>query len=97
MSHNIASDTKWIYEVRGGVFLGLGERIELADGWWFSTHTGQFGPFETEQQALDAAGDASDASAELNILASPDDPLPVTDAGEIYPLYSMRGDQDDVA
>jgi hypothetical protein len=83
---NIASDEKYVFEVRGGVNLSLGERIALADGWWFSTNSEPFGPFETDQEALDAAGDASDATAKLYLLLSPTPPLPVTDPGEVYPL-----------
>ena len=87
---NIRYDEKWIFEVRSGVNLALGERIALTDGWWFSTHAEPFGPFETDQQALDAAAAASDPAAELNILASPQPPLPVTDPGEIFPLKGGR-------
>lgn len=90
MSRNIASDEKWIFEVRGGVHLIFGERTDLADGWWFSTNSEPFGPFATDQEALDAAADASDETAELNILQSPSPPLPVTDPGEIFPLWSGR-------
>jgi len=84
---NIASDTKYIFEVRNGVMLCLGERSPLADGWWFSTNAESFGPFETDQQAMDAACQASDASAELGLMETPDPPLPVTDPGEVFPLW----------
>jgi hypothetical protein len=87
MPRNIACDDKWIFEVRDAVMLGLGERCALADGWWFSSSADTFGPFESEQQALDAADAASDAAAELNILESPTPPLPVTDPGEVFPLW----------
>jgi hypothetical protein len=87
MPHNIACDDKWIFEVRNGVMLGLGERCELSSGWWFSSSADVFGPFETEQQALDAADTAPDAAAELNILESPTPPLPVTSPGEVFPLW----------
>ena len=33
MSQNIASDEKWIFEVRNSVILIFGERTDLADGW----------------------------------------------------------------
>ena len=68
MNRNIASDEKWVFEVRNGVLLIFGERTELADGWWFSTNSEPFGPFNTDQEALDAAAVASDATAELNIV-----------------------------
>jgi hypothetical protein len=87
MTQNIACEEKWIFEVRNGVMLGLGERCELASGWWFSAQTEMFGPFETDQQALDAADAASDPAAMLNILESPELPLPVTDPGEVFPLF----------
>jgi hypothetical protein len=74
---NIVSDTKWIFEVRAGVVLILGERTDLPDGWWFSTTSEPFGPFNTDQDALDAAAVASDAAAELNIVVSPVPPPPV--------------------
>jgi hypothetical protein len=94
MMHNIASDDKYVFEVRNGVMLSLGERIELADGWWFTKNGEPFGPFETDQQALDAASDVSDASVELNLMSSPTSPLPVTDPGEVYPLFSPPADED---
>jgi hypothetical protein len=87
MSRNIASDEKWVFEVRGGVFLIFGERTDLADGWWFSTNSEPFGPFETDQEALEVAAAASDETAELNIVMSPDPPLPVTDPGAVFPLH----------
>lgn len=83
---DIRSDDKWVFEVCDGVLLALGERIALADGWWFSTNADPFGPFETFQQAIDAAAEVSDPAAKLDILASPQPPLPVTDPGEIFPL-----------
>jgi hypothetical protein len=89
MTRNIASDDKWVFEVRGGVNLPLGERCPLADGWWFSTNDAPFGPFATDQEALDAAAAASDDGAELCLLVSPDPPLPVTDPGEVFPLSSI--------
>ena len=70
-----------IFEVRGGVILIFGEHTELANGWWFSTNFAPYGPFATDQEALNAAGDASDATAELNIVPSPTPPLPIHDAG----------------
>jgi hypothetical protein len=90
---NIASDPKWVFEVRGGVLLMFGERTGLPDGWWVGTHSESFGPFETDQAAATAAADASDEIAELNIVLSPDPPLPVTDPGEVYPL--VRQDEDE--
>jgi hypothetical protein len=90
---NIASDEKWVFEVRGGVHLIFGERTRLADGWWFSTNSDPFGPFETDQAAAKAAADASDETAQLNIVWSPVPPLPVTDPGEVYPL--ARQDEDE--
>ena len=87
MTRNIASDEKWVFEVRGGVLLVFGERTELADGWWFSTNSESIGPFATDQAALDAAAAASDETAELNIVQSPNPALPVTDPGEIVPLF----------
>jgi hypothetical protein len=87
MPQNIACEEKWIFEIRNGVMLGLGERCALADGWWFSAQIEMFGPFETDQQALDAADMASDPAAMLNILESPTPPLPVTDPGEVFPLW----------
>ena len=56
MPRNIASDPKFVFEMRGGVLLMFGERTKLADGWWFSTNGPNFGPFATDQEALDAAG-----------------------------------------
>ncbi len=85
MNQNIASDDKWVFEVRNGVVLIFGERTELADGWWFSTNGPSVGPFATDQEALDAADAASDETAELNIVLSPAPPLPVTDAFAVYP------------
>ena len=85
MNRNIASDEKWVFEVRNGVLLIFGERTELADGWWFSTNSEPFGPFNTDQEALDAAAVASDATAELNIVLSPTPPLPVTDPFAVFP------------
>jgi hypothetical protein len=90
MPHNIASDNKYVFEVRSGVNLALGERIALANGWWFSTNAEPFGPFKTDQQALDAADDASDQSAELHLLLSPTPPLPVTDPGAVFPLKRVE-------
>lgn len=87
MSQNIASDEKFVFEVRGGVMLMFGERTALADGWWFSTNSDPFGPFATDQEALDAAAVASDDMAELNIVMSPDPPLPVTDPYEVFPRH----------
>jgi hypothetical protein len=87
MSRNIASDKKWVFEVRGGIILIFGERIDLADGWWFTTNAEPFGPFETDEAAIDAAAEASDDTAELNIVRSPDPPLPVTNPGEVFPLH----------
>ena len=87
MTRNIASDPKWIFEVRGGVLLVFGERTDLADGWWFSTNDEPVGPFTTGQAAFDAAADASDEAAELKIVESPTPALPVTDPGEIVPLF----------
>lgn len=87
MTRNIASDPKWIFEVRGGVLLVFGERTDLADGWWFSTNDEPVGPFATGQAAFDAAADASDEAAELKIVESPTPALPVTDPGEIVPLF----------
>ena len=55
MTRNIVSDPKFVFEVRGGVLLMRGERTKLADGWWFSTNSDTFGPFATDQEALDAA------------------------------------------
>jgi hypothetical protein len=75
----------------GGVLLALGERSTLADGWWFSTNADPFGPFETFQQTIDAAAAVSDPAAKLDILASPQSPLPVTDPGEIFPLLEGGG------
>jgi hypothetical protein len=75
VSRNIASDDKYVFEVRGGVDLSLGERIALADGWWFSTNADPFGPFETDQAALNAAAAASDETAELHLAQSPIPPL----------------------
>ena len=86
---NIRHDAKWIFEVRNGVNLALGERIALADGWWFSTNADPFGPFATDQAALDTAAAASNPTVELNIISSPNPPLPVTDPGEIFPLKVM--------
>jgi|SRR5260370_26926019 hypothetical protein len=80
MNQNITSDEKWIFEVRNGVILIFGERTEFADGWWFSTNAESFGPFSTDQKAIDAAAVASDATASLNIIENPSPPLPVTDA-----------------
>ena len=83
MTRNIASDEKWIFEVRRGVLLIFGERTDLADGWWFSTTNDEpVGPFVTDQEALDAAADVSDETTELNIMKSPSPALPVTDPGE---------------
>jgi hypothetical protein len=79
-----------VFEVRGGVNLSLGERIALADGWWFSTNSDPFGPFETDQAALNAAAASSDATVELHVLVSPTPPLPVTDPGEIFPSERRR-------
>jgi hypothetical protein len=90
MNQNIASDEKWIFEVRGGVILIFGERTELADGWWFSTNSDPVGPFATDQEALDAADEASDETAELNIVLSPSPPLPVTDAFAVFPRSRPR-------
>ena len=90
MTRNIASDDKYVFEVRNGVDLSLGERIKLADGWWFTTNSEPFGPFITDQEALDAAADASDETAGLYILQSPNPPLPVTDPGEVFPLWSGK-------
>ena len=87
---NIAADEKWIFEVRNGVLLIFGERTELADGWWFSTNSNSVGPFATDQEALDAADEASDETAELNIIESPTPPLPVTDAFAVYPPAKPR-------
>ena len=81
---NIASGSKFVFEVRGGVLLMFGERTELADGWWFSTNSDNFGPFASDQEALDAAADASDDTAELGFVPSPDPPFPVTDPGEVF-------------
>ena len=39
-------------------------------------------------RALDAAADASDDTAELGFVPSPDPPFPVTDPGEVFPLWS---------
>ena len=94
MTRNIASDDKWVFEVRGGVLLVFGERINLADGCWFGTEGDPFGPFATDQEALDAAASASDETAELNILATPSEPLPVTDPGEVVPLLRQRDETD---
>jgi hypothetical protein len=85
MNRNIASDEKWIFEVRNGVLLIFGERTDLADGWWFSTNSDPIGPFATDQEALDAADEASDETAELNIVLSPSPPLPVTDPFKVFP------------
>jgi hypothetical protein len=89
----IASDDKWVFEVRNRVLLMFGERTELADGWWFSTNGPSIGPFPTDQAAAVAAADASDETAQLNIVWSPVPPLPVTDPGEVYPL--ARQDEDE--
>ena len=94
MTRNIASDDKWVFEVRGGVLLVFGERINLADGCWFGTEGDPFGPFATDQEALDAAASASDETAELNNLATPSEPLPVTDPGEVVPLLRQRDETD---
>ena len=71
MTRNIASDEKWIFEVRGGVLLVFGERTDLADGWWFSTNDEPFGPFDTDQAARDAAAAASDETAETQHRGEP--------------------------
>jgi hypothetical protein len=86
MSQNIAFDEKGIFEVRNSVILIFGERTDLADGWWFSSWSEEFGPFNTDQEALDAAAVASDATAVLNIVQSPVPPLPVTGPFEVFPL-----------
>ena len=85
---NIASDPKFVFEVRGGVLLMFGERTELADGWWFSTNSDNFGPFATDQEALDAAADASDDTAELGFVPSPDPPFPGHRSGRGLPAVA---------
>lgn len=87
MTRNIAFNEKWVFEVRAGVLLIFGERTDLADGWWFSTNDESFGPFATDQAALDAAAAASNETVELNVVASPNPALPVTDPGERFPLW----------
>jgi hypothetical protein len=52
--------------------------------------TEPFGPFETDQAALDSAAAASDETAEVGLMFSPQPPLPVTDPGEVYPLTPRR-------
>ena len=83
---SIASDEKWVFEVKGGVLLCFGERTELEDGWWFSTNSNSVGPFATDQAALEAAEAAPTPPPSSTLLTSPDPPLPVTDPGEVFPL-----------
>ena len=77
-------------EVRNSVQLIVGERIELADGWWFSTNGAPMDRARPTKEALDAAADASDPAAELNLLASPDPPLPVTEPFAVFPPAKPR-------
>ena len=70
----------WIFEVRNGVLLALGERNALPDGWFFGSDGPSTGPFATALEAIDAA---AEVSADLNIVETPKLPLAVTDPKKI--------------
>jgi hypothetical protein len=69
MHINPHSLDKFIYEIRNGVDLLFDKVTDSADGWYW-THDPYVlhGPYAELDDALDAAGDASDADAVLHII-----------------------------
>ena len=74
----------WIFEVKGGVLLCIGEHSRLRDGWWFATSIHCVGPFASDQEALDAAASDAAAATELRWARAREKVKPVTDPAKCF-------------
>jgi hypothetical protein len=66
---NLAAMPKFVLEVKDGNILFFNERTRLADGWYWSCDTGPLiGPFESIDDAGEAAAIASDPGVAINAI-----------------------------
>ena len=68
MEESLAAMPKFILEVKDGVILFFNEHAPYPDGWYWHTDAGPFiGPFESIDDATEAAVIASDPGVEIKI------------------------------
>ena len=68
MEGSLAAMPKFILEVKDGVILLFNEHVPYPDGWYWHTNPGPFiGPFESIDEATEAAVIASDPGVEIKI------------------------------
>ena len=68
MEESLAAMPKFILEVKDGVILLFNERVPYPDGWYWHTNPGPFiGPFESIDDASEAAVIASDPGVEIKV------------------------------
>jgi hypothetical protein len=82
MEESLAAMPKFILEVKDGIILFLNAHAPYPDGWYWRTDAGPFiGPFESIDDAAEAAAIASDPGVEIEVIdtggriaKAPDDP-----------------------
>ena len=68
MEESLAAMPKFILEVKDGVILLFNEHVPYPDGWYWHTDAGPFiGPFESIDDASEAAVIASDPGVEIKV------------------------------
>lgn len=69
MEESLAAKPKFILEVKNGVILFLNEHTPYPDGWYWRTDAGPFiGPFESIDDAAEAATIASNPGVEIRVI-----------------------------
>jgi hypothetical protein len=69
MEESLAAMPKFILEVKDGIILFLNEHAPYPDGWYWRTDAGPFnGPFESIDDAGEAAAIASDPGGEIRVI-----------------------------
>jgi hypothetical protein len=69
MEESLAAMPKFILEVKDGIILFLNEHAPYPDGWYWRTDAGPFnGPFESVDDAGEAAAIASDPGVEIRVI-----------------------------
>ena len=69
MEESLAAMPKFIQEVKDGIILFFNEHAPYPDGWYWRTDAGPFnGPFESVDDAGEAAAIASDPGVEIMVI-----------------------------